>query len=68
MAKSISKLQDFDSKNTNTEKPEPNVNFTQSVPKSLYARMVKCRKAIGCSSEQELVRMGMTMFLERNGF
>lgn len=69
MALEPRKLLSLSSKNTKVKKINSGtVTWQQSVEKELHDRMLKCCKATGVSNAQELVRIGMTMFLTNNGF
>jgi hypothetical protein len=50
------------------EKILPPVTSTQSWPRDIYDRIIAFQKAKKFSTEQEVVRIGIHDFLERQGF
>jgi hypothetical protein len=63
MAKEINPLK-ADSKNTNSA----TIDINQRFEKPLFVRIQRFKDEIGASTEQEAIRIAMTIFLTKNGF
>lgn len=50
------------------EPKEQSVNLSLSIPRSVFDRLTKMRKAKGAQYEQELIRVMVTEGLDRAGF
>lgn len=57
-----------DSKITIEADDEKMVYLNTGIPSGLLTRIKKYQKRIGCSSEQEAIRIGMNLILTMNGF
>jgi hypothetical protein len=58
-----------DSKITIPETPTTGtIDINQRFDKLLYRRIQRFKDEIGASTEQEAIRIGMTIFLTKNGF
>ena len=64
MAKLENTPQIRDSKNTSSQ----TIDINQRFEKPLFVRIQRFKDEIGASTEQEAIRIAMTIFLTKNGF